>query len=92
LSISGIPPLIYLNFAVGEPMEVQTFYAQEMLKKGYLVGGAIYTTYAYSRPILDRFLTDTDSVFSRVRRHLDEGGLAKHLEGDIIQTGFRRLA
>ena len=91
LGITGIAPLIYLAFQVEKPLEVQTFWAQEMLTRGYLLGGAIYTTYAYTPEIIARFLADCDPVFERLRTHLDRGDLAAQLKGRVIQPGFRRL-
>ncbi|MEI8088781.1 MAG: aminotransferase class III-fold pyridoxal phosphate-dependent enzyme [Opitutaceae bacterium] len=91
LSITGIDPLIYLAFQVGKPLEAQTFWAQEMLARGYLLGGAIYTTYAYTPAIIDQFLAECDPVFARLRTHLDQGDLATQLKGRVIQPGFRRL-
>jgi glutamate-1-semialdehyde aminotransferase len=91
LAISGIPPLIYLGFKSEKPLEIQTFWAQEMLSRGYLLGGAIYTTYAYTSEIIDRFLADSDAVWGRLRVHLDQGDLAAQLKGRVIQPGFRRL-
>ena len=91
LVVSGIPPLIYLAFKSEKPLEIQTFWAQEMLARGYLLGGAIYTTYAYTSEIIDHFLADSDAVFGRIRRHLEMGDLAAQLKGPVIQPGFRRL-
>jgi glutamate-1-semialdehyde 2,1-aminomutase len=91
LGITGIEPLIYLAFQVPRPLEVQTFWSQEMLARGYLLGGAIYTSYAYTPAIIDRFLADCDPVFARLRTHLDRGDLAAQLKGPVIMPGFRRL-
>lgn len=91
LAITGIPPLIYLAFKHPLAMEIQTFWSQEMLKKGYLLGGAIYTSLAYREDINARFLADSEPVFTRLRTHLDRGDLPAQLEGRVIQTGFRRL-
>ncbi len=91
LAITGIPPLIYLAFRHPLAMEIQTFWSQEMLKKGYLLGGAIYTSLAYREEINAKFLADSDPVFARLRLHLDRGDLAAQLEGRVIQTGFKRL-
>ena len=91
LAISGIPPLVYVAFQTGAPLEAQTFWAQEMLARGYLVGGAIYTTYAYTDSIIDGFMAACDPVFARLRQHLDRGDLAAQLQGRVIQSGFKRL-
>jgi glutamate-1-semialdehyde aminotransferase len=91
LSITGIPPLIYLQFRSPLAAEIQTFWTQEMLKRGYLLGGAIYTSLAYRPEINERFLADCDPVFQRLRVHLDRGDLGHQLEGGVIQAGFKRL-
>ena len=91
LAISGIPPLIYLTFKHPLSAEIQTFWSQEMLKKGYLLGGAIYTSLAYSEELNARFLADSDTVFAALRTHLETGKLPARLEARVIQSGFRRL-
>lgn len=89
--ISGIPPLTHLSFDHDNPLVLQTLYAQEMLARGYLVGAAVYTTYAYSSEIIDMFITDSDQAFAAIRKALDSGEPAGFLQGDIIQAGFKRL-
>lgn len=91
LAITGIPPLIYLQFKHAQAVEIQTYWAQEMLKKGFLVGGAIYTSLAYRSDINERFLAESDPIFARIRTHLDGHSLTSQLEGPVIQSGFRRL-
>jgi glutamate-1-semialdehyde 2,1-aminomutase len=91
LAISGIPPLIYLAFKHPLALEIQTFWSQEMLKRGYLLGGAIYTSLAYREEINAKFLADSDPIFARLRTHLDRGDLPAQLDARVIQAGFRRL-
>lgn len=91
LAITGIPPLIYLTFKHPLAAEIQTFWSQEMLKKGYLLGGAIYTSLAYTAEINARFLADSEPVFAALRTHLDLADLPAQLVGRVIQAGFRRL-
>lgn len=91
LVISGIDPLIYLRFDHPEPAEIQTYYAQEMLRRGFLVGGAIYTSLAYTNSIIDSFLQATDSVFGKLSSQLRQQTLRSNLLGDVINAGFRRL-
>ena len=74
---SGIPPLAHINLS----LEQQTYYAQEMLKRGYLVGSSVYTTYAYTEEIVDKFISESADVLSQPVK----------LEGDIIRPGFARI-
>ena len=89
--INGIPPLTHIAFEADNSLAVQTLYTQEMLAKGYLLGAAVYTTYAYSDDIIDRFITDSDSVFAIIKEALSIGDVKKYLKGDVIHAGFKRL-
>ena len=91
IHINSIPPLTHIAFEVDDPLAVQTLYTQEMLAKGYLLGAAVYTTYAYSDDIIDRFITDSDSVFAIIKEALSIGDIKKYLKGDVIHAGFKRL-
>lgn len=91
IHISGIPPLTHITFKAADPMAVQTLYAQEMLAKGYLLGAAVYTTYAYSDEVIDQFIADSDSVFAMIKEALNIGDIKKYLKGDVIHAGFKRL-
>ena len=91
IHINGIPPLTHISFEAEDPLAVQTLYTQEMLTKGYLLGAAVYTTYAYSDEIIDRFIADSDSVFAIIKEALSAGDIRKYLKGDVIHAGFKRL-
>lgn len=89
--ISGIPQLTHLSFKNDNPLVSQTFYAQEMLKRGYLVGSSIYATNAYSEEIINEFGKLTEEVFLNLSKHLKNNDLLQKLEGPIIESGFKRL-
>ena len=91
IHISGIPQLTHITFANEFPMESQTFYAQEMLKKGYLVGASIYATSAYSDEIIKKFAEATEDVFFGLSKYLKNNTLIDRLEGSVIEQGFKRL-
>lgn len=91
VQISGIPPLTHLSFRAGEPLVVQTLYTQEMLKKGYLLGASVYTTYAYKDEVIEGFINDSDEVFGMIREAQDLGQIKSYLKGEIIHAGFKRL-
>ena len=91
IHISGIPPLTHISFEADEPLAIQTLYTQEMLEKGYLLGASVYTTFAYENKIIDTFIEQSDSVFELIKGAIDKGDIKKHLKGDVIYAGFRRL-
>jgi len=92
IHISGIPPLTHISFSTDNPLVAQTFYTQEMLKKGYLLGASVYTTYAYTAEIIRNFIADSDDVFSSLKQELENGDILKKIKGGIIHPGFKRLA
>jgi glutamate-1-semialdehyde aminotransferase len=91
IHIDGIPPLTHIGFVCDDPLGAQTFYAQQMLDRGYLVGAAIYMTNAYTEAIIDRFVEDSAVVFVELAVALAAGDLRKRLRGGVIQAGFTRL-
>lgn len=91
IHISGISPLTHISFKNSLPMESQTFYTQEMLKRGYLLGASIYPTNAYTDSIIDEFGRNTAEIFLLLSEYLKNGSLLDKLEGPVIETGFKRL-
>jgi glutamate-1-semialdehyde 2,1-aminomutase len=91
LRITGIEPLIYLRFDLAAPGVAQTYFAQEMLARGFLAGGAIYTTYAYTREIIENFLLAAGGVFENLMTHHRRGTLENQLKGEVVHAGFKRL-
>ena len=92
IAISGIAPLTHLSFRTEDPLAVQTFYAQEMLEKGYLVGASVYTTFAYSEEIIGGFLAAAEPVFRTIAGVLASGeDIRGRLKGEVVHAGFARL-
>lgn len=91
IHISGIPQLTHISFNNPYPMESQTFYTQEMLKRGILLGASIYPTNAYTESIIDEFGKHTSEIFKELAKHLADNDLLESLEGPVIETGFKRL-
>ncbi len=91
IQISGIPPLTHICFKTDNPLAVQTLYTQEMLGRGILLGAAVYTSYAYSDEIIDKFSEQSDLVFQTIREAIESGDINRYLKGEIIHAGFRRL-
>lgn len=92
IKISGIMPLTHISFDYPESSALQTYYTQEMLKKGFLAGASVYTTYAYSPEIIAKYDEATMRVFKKMAAILRSGqSIIRHLEGPIKHEGFKRL-
>jgi glutamate-1-semialdehyde 2,1-aminomutase len=91
IHISGIPPLTHISFKTDDPLAIQTLYTQEMLERGFLLGAAVYTTYAYSDSVIDQFHEQSDLVFRTIAGAIDSGNVKKFLKGEVVHAGFGRL-
>lgn len=91
IHISGIPPLTHIAFDHESSLAIQTLYTQEMLKRGFLLGASVYTTYAYSDKIVEHFFDNTDTVFGIIKKAATDGQIVSSLKGEIMHAGFKRL-
>ena len=89
ISISGLETILYLKFNYKNNSEIITFFTQEMLKRGYLAGSQVATSYAYNKNIINNYLKEVDHVFSKIRIFLDKGKFP--LKGEIKHSTFKRL-
>ena len=62
-----------------------------MLTQGFLLGAAVYTTYAYSNDVINQFHEKSDFVFKDLRKAIDSGNIQIYLKGEIAHAGFKRL-
>lgn len=92
IAISGIPPLTHLAFKTPEPEVMQTLYTQEMLAMGYLLGASVYSTYAYTEKIIERFVEDSDKVFATLKSASESNNAKSFLKNETKHSGFKRLA
>jgi glutamate-1-semialdehyde aminotransferase len=91
IRISGIPPLTHIHFEHEEDRSVQTLYTDRMLDRGFLVGSAVYTTFAYTDAIIDHFLKASLDSFVEIKHVLDRNGLEEALPHGAKHAGFQRL-
>ena len=91
IKISGIPPLTTLKFDTDESLLLQTLYAKLMLKQGFLLGSAIYTTYAYNKKIINKFLDASEKSFEQISEIIMNNKLDSFKKDEIIEMGFKRL-
>lgn len=93
IEISGISPLTHITFKHKDSLAMQTYYTQEMLKRGFLVGAAVYSTYAYTPTIIRDYIGATQEVFVEMGRIVNMGKrIYNSLEGPVRHNGFKRFA
>ncbi len=92
ISISGILPLIHLEFEYVNSLVYKTYFTQEMLKRGYLAATALYASMAHTDEIIDKYLEACEDVFEKiVAIHLLKQDISEYLEGPVCHAGFERL-
>ena len=91
IQISGLEPLTHIDFLGEKSSVIQTVYTQEMLKRGYLLGSSVYTTFAYNDEIIDNFITHTVEVFKDIKNAYDNNSIDDCLENEVKHSGFKRL-
>ena len=89
ISVSGLDTILYLKFNYPNNSEITTFFTQEMLKKGYLAGSQVTTSFAYNKKIIKNYLKAVDKVFCRIKIFLDKGKFP--LKGQVKHSTFKRL-
>lgn len=94
ISISGLDPLATFSFTEnnhGEPIKLMTLYIQEMLRRGYLAGPAVYATIAHTENELELFKNNVSSVFKFISKVIDDDKVDQSLLTEPKHTGFQRL-
>ena len=86
---SGQDCIPYLKFDYPNNLEILTFFTQEMLKKGFLAGAQVATSFAYNNKIINRYLKEVDNVFKEISINLKKKQFP--LKGQIKHSTFKRL-
>ena len=89
---SGLPSLATFSIDGFDPILVKTFVTQEMLKRGFIAGTALYSSIAHTDDVLEQYGNSLDEVFAAIRRFGDDVALRDALDGGPAQSGFQRLA
>lgn len=92
IKVMGLPAISAFAFQHAHPLEMKTFYIQEMLKRGFLASTAFYASCAHTGEVIDAFLAAMQEVFGRIAEIVSEGdNWEQYLEGPVCHAGFKRL-
>ena len=89
ISISGQNSIPCLKFEYSNNSEILTYFTQEMLKKNFLAGSQVATTFAYNNKIINKYLKEVDGVFKKINSCIRRKKFP--LKGKIKHSTFRRL-
>lgn len=87
----GYPCLAHFAFDHSEANALKTLYTQEMLKRGYLAGPAIYPTLAHTESVVEKHAEAIDTVFELIAKSIIDDRIQDALNGPEAHSGFRRL-
>ncbi len=91
----GKPPRQYLLFKDDKgysSLEIKTLFLQETIKRGVLMGNAIFLTYSHSEEDIDATLKACEESLKIIRKALDEDNLRFLIEGKMGGEVFRKKA
>ncbi|WBX74533.1 aminotransferase class III-fold pyridoxal phosphate-dependent enzyme [Tenacibaculum pacificus] len=88
----GIPALAGFSFTSDNALKYKTFITQELLKKGYLASTVLYSCTAHTKPIINSYLDELNTVFQTIEK-CEKGNLQidSLLESPVCHGGFKRL-
>ena len=81
------------QFRIDSPRErlYKTYISQEMLRVGILASNRIYICTEHTPAIVDQYLGELAPIFGRIAEMEDGRSIENVIEGELCQTGFKRL-
>ena len=89
---AGVPSIGTYSVEGFDPIVTKTFVTQEMLKRGFIAGNALYASIEHTDQILDQYFSNLHSVFHEISKSGSTDELNKQLDDGPAQSGFQRLA
>lgn len=91
IKISGIYPLSHFEFMYNNPLEIKTYFTQEMLKEGFLASNGFYMSLAHTQEILEQYFNAFENVFKKINLVLEQKKDFKDYIPEVCHSGFERL-
>ncbi len=88
---AGRPEGALLTFTHPQAAAITTLMTAEMLKKGFLAGGAFNAMLAHETRHVESYLDALDEVFATLAEAISTNTIEKRIGGPIKHTGFSRL-
>ena len=87
----GLPALAGFSFKSPKHLAYKTLITQEMLKRGFLAGNAVYSSIAHTPEIVSAYFGALDQVFAMIANCEARQAVEELLEGPVCHSGFARL-
>ena len=89
INVYGLDTIPKFRINYDYAIELETYFTQEMLRRGYLAKNSTATTFAYDSKIIDDYLNNVQIVFEKIKK-LDFK-VSKRLIGAVKHIKFNRL-
>jgi glutamate-1-semialdehyde aminotransferase len=89
---AGVPSIGTYSIEGFDPIVTKTFVTQEMLKRGFIAGNALYASIEHTEQILDQYFSNLLPIFQEISNSGSTDQLLKRLDDGPAQSGFQRLA
>ena len=89
---AGVPSIGTYSIEGFDPIVAKTYVTQEMLKRGFIAGNALYASIEHTDEILDRYRSNMLEVFRSISNSGGTDELKGRLDNGPAQSGFQRLA
>ena len=89
---AGVPSIGTYSIEGFDPIAVKTFVTQEMLKRGFIAGNALYASIEHTDDVLEQYRLNMLEVFRTISLTDGTEDLMTKLDGGPAQSGFQRLA
>jgi glutamate-1-semialdehyde aminotransferase len=87
----GVDPLPHFAIQGESAQSARTLFTQEMLRRGFLAGAAVYVTLAHRPEAVENYLNACREVFALLANALRNKTVASLLNGPVAHSGFSRL-
>lgn len=88
---NGIPALAGFTIQSENALMYKTLITQEMLRRGYLASTNCYACTAHSQEVIERYISELDTVFSLIAECESGRPVEPLLSGPVCHSGFSRL-
>jgi replicative DNA helicase len=89
---AGVPSIGTYSIDGFDPIVAKTYVTQEMLKRGFIAGNALYASIEHTDEVLEQYQSNMLQVFRQISECANTNELLKRLDSGPAQSGFQRLA
>jgi len=89
---SGHPTWIFLHIKEQKEyfsFEIQTFFLQEMFKRGILTLGSHNLSFSHTKEDIDRLMKVYAEVLPMIKHHINNKDLLENIQGEILKPLFK---